>query len=314
MKKFFVLMIGVVLVLGFSGVASSVEVNDAGDSPIGPIDLLTADAEIYDRGDVDLLKISISATPNLPGAITFEVDVDNSTGTGGALSQIGTPVPPCPCKVEPGFDIVAAIYTRTQGDSSGSAIGAFCQIGPELPALEGTPCARRRESGEWYAVTSAGGQPVTAIGLLRGLLDPLPFSPSSSKTADAYVLPWSYIIAYANQFQIENSPGDPLNFDAPTAQANPQDGKWQISLYYDADAQTTDNDDVATGLTFDINDWAPNSGKGDMTLSDGATALTFCEGNFDGDTDVDGGDAAKFKANFGRSGFKNPCPPCGNYY
>ena len=138
MKKFFVLMIGVVLVLGFSGVASSVEVNDAGDSPIGPIDLLTADAEIYDRGDVDLLKISISATPNLPGAITFEVDVDNSTGTGGALSQIGTPVPPCPCKVEPGFDIVAAIYTRTQGDSSGSAIGAFCQIGPELPNLEGT--------------------------------------------------------------------------------------------------------------------------------------------------------------------------------
>ena len=32
-----------------------------------------------------------------------------------------------------------------------------------------------------------------------------------------------------------------------------------------------------------------------------------CEGNFDCDEDQDGGDAAAFKADFGRSGFKNPC-------
>jgi hypothetical protein len=51
-----------------------------------------------------------------------------------------------------------------------------------------------------------------------------------------------------------------------------------------------------------------------MIVSGGATDLTYCEGNFDGDKDVDGGDAAKFKANFGRSPFKNPCPACGPNY
>jgi len=33
-----------------------------------------------------------------------------------------------------------------------------------------------------------------------------------------------------------------------------------------------------------------------------------CNGNFDCDVDVDGSDAAVFKADFGRSGFNNPCP------
>ena len=40
-----------------------------------------------------------------------------------------------------------------------------------------------------------------------------------------------------------------------------------------------------------------------------AQPIDYCEGNFDGDVDVDGTDAAVFKSDFGRSGFKNPCPP-----
>ena len=34
-----------------------------------------------------------------------------------------------------------------------------------------------------------------------------------------------------------------------------------------------------------------------------------CEGNFDCDQDVDGTDAAVFKADFGRSSFNRPCTP-----
>ncbi len=34
----------------------------------------------------------------------------------------------------------------------------------------------------------------------------------------------------------------------------------------------------------------------------------YCLGNFDGDNDVDGSDAITFKADFGRSIIKNPCP------
>ena len=41
------------------------------------------------------------------------------------------------------------------------------------------------------------------------------------------------------------------------------------------------------------------------------TIAQLCEGNFDCDQDVDGTDAARFKADFGRSEHHpNPCPPC----
>lgn len=45
-------------------------------------------------------------------------------------------------------------------------------------------------------------------------------------------------------------------------------------------------------------------------LSVSAAFAQPCEGNFDCDEDVDGSDAAVFKADFGRSPFKNPCPGC----
>ena len=99
---------------------------------------------------------------------------------------------------------------------------------------------------------------------------------------------------------------------------DPANNKWQVSIWYDDVNYATDKSDISSGVipdqTFDINDWAPNAGKADTLLSGGATDLTYCEGNFDGDKDVDGGDAAKFKANFGRSKFKNPCPSCGPNY
>ena len=306
MKKCFVLMIGIVFVLGFSGISSAI--TDPGAN-FGPIDLTEVEAEVYDRGDTTLLKLSIKTTPSVPGAIIFECDVDNSTGTGGSNGVTGSPVSPCPCKSEPGLDVIVTIYTRQQGDSSGSAIAASCTDNQGA-------CGRRRESGEWYAITSLGGQPIRAIGILRGLLDPIPNSPESGATEDCYTLPWQYVIAYANIHQNETTPGDPKNFNFSKAMANGySDGKWQVSIWYDDDAPSTDKDDISTGIfpaqTFDINDWAPDVGKADLLVSGGATDLTYCEGNFDGDQDVDGGDAAKFKANFGRSPFKNPCPACG---
>jgi hypothetical protein len=309
MKKSIVLMIGLVLTLGFSGSVSAI--TDPGTN-YGPVDLTEAEAAIYDRGDVTLVKLSIAATPNLPGTIIFEVDVDNSTGTGGSSSTLGAPVAPCPCKTQPGMDIAVSIYTRTQGDSSGSAFAASCTDNQGA-------CGRRRESGEWYAIASLGGQPIRALGVLRGLIDPLPASPTSGATEDCYTIPLSYITAYANQFHQENPPAEGIPFSFQRVLENGYlDAKWQVSVWYDADAPTTDEDDVSTGdfpaVTFDINDFAPDVGTADMVDGGNATALTYCEGNFDGDKDVDGGDAAAFKANFGRSPFKNPCPGCGPNY
>jgi hypothetical protein len=298
MKKKYVL--GLMILCFLLSLRSSVYgITDPPGDNSGPIDLLSAHVEVYDRGDSDLLKLAIGTAPRLPGVIIFEADVDNSTGTGGTLSTIGTPVPPCPCKTEPGFDIVVSIFTRRQGDNSTSAIAASCTDNQGA-------CGRRREAGEWYAITSLGGQPVRAIGILRSYLDPIPKPPSSTETEDCYTIPWSHIVAYANQHQQEKTPGDPRNFDYQKARANNySDGKWQVSIWYDEDGPSTDEDDVASGVfpsqTFDLNDYAPDAGKADMIISLGATDLTYCEGNFDGDLDVDGTDAAAFKANFGYS-------------
>jgi hypothetical protein len=309
-KKFFLRLMSILFPLVVHSSVYAV-VDPQGDNS-GPVDLLSAEAEVYDRGDIDLLKISIEATPNLPAVVIFECDVDNSTGTGGSMSTIGVPVPPCPCKTEPGFDVVVSIFTRRQGDDSASAIAINCSDN------QGT-CGRRRESGEWYAITSIEGQPIRAIGILRSYLDPIPKAPESGETEDCYTIPWSHIIAYANQHQVETSAGDPRNFDHTKARANGYaDGKWQVSIWYDADASSTDEDDVVSGVfpgqTFDINDYAPDVGKADMLVSGGATDLTYCEGNFDHDLDVDGTDAAVFRSDFGRNSFFMACGNPPPYY
>lgn len=48
-----------------------------------------------------------------------------------------------------------------------------------------------------------------------------------------------------------------------------------------------------------------------FTSTSALAQVDFCEGNFDFDQDVDGGDAFTFKQNFGRSALKNPCPSDG---
>lgn len=48
-----------------------------------------------------------------------------------------------------------------------------------------------------------------------------------------------------------------------------------------------------------------------LSASNVLAQIDYCEGNFDYDKDVDGGDAALFKSDFGRSPFSNPCPPKG---
>jgi hypothetical protein len=314
-KKYFLGLMSVFILFTLNSSADCFLYNSIDDPPgdnSGPIDLLAAGVEVYDRGDINLLKLSIETTPRLPGVVIFECDVDDSTGTGGTMSTIGTPVSPCPCKTEPGFDIVVSIFTRQQGDSSVSAIAASCTD------TQGT-CGRRREAGEWYAITSLGGQPVRAIGILRSYLDPVPKAPESGETKDCYTLPWSYIIAYAQEHQNETTPGNPRNFNYTKARANDYaDGKWQLSIWYDDDAPSTDEDDVASGIfpnqTFDINDYVPDTGKADTIVSAGTTDLSYCEGNFDGDLDVDGSDAATFKTSFGRSPFFMVCPSCCEHY
>ena len=302
MKNYLHYMLSLFFILGFNGLALAID--DSTGENIGPIDLLSADAEIYERPDGEIfLKLSVEANPHLPGTVVFECDLDNSTGTGGTISMLGAPISPCSCKTEPGFDIAISLFIREQGDSSSSAFCASCTDNQG-------PCARRRRSGQWYAMTSVGGQPTRNLGILSGLLNPLPRLPGSGQTEDCYTLPWGQIVYYANQDQQETTPGNPSNFNYAKARANNYgDGKWQASIWYDP--VFADQDDVASGSfptqTFDASDWAPDVGKADMQQAD---AMTFCEANFNGDTDVDAEDVELLLEDYGRSTFFNPCPSC----
>ena len=290
MKTFYSLILALLLVAGLSGTVSAI--TDPGTN-YGPLDLTWATVEIYDRGDTEILAFTIEVTPHLPGAVVLECDVDDSTGTGGSLSIIGSPVSPCPCKVDPGFDIAVYIYTRRQGDASDSAFCAGCADGTGA-------CERRRESGEWYAVASLAGQPERAIGVLRGMMDPIPFPPTAAHTKNTYWLPWSYIKAYVS----ESLSGNPQAFNW-TKSEDPRNNKWQVSIFYDA--AYSDGDDISSaGPVYDINDYAPDSGKSSTQIR-----YNVCQGNLNGplDADIDGGDTSMFKTDFGRSIYNNPCPP-----
>jgi len=67
----------------------------------------------------------------------------------------------------------------------------------------------------------------------------------------------------------------------------------------------TSNEECGTVGVCSMNqeDHYPPSGNGVGDVCD-------CEGNFDCDQDVDGSDASKFRSDFGRNQFYNPCPDC----
>ena len=166
-------------------------------------------------------------------------------------------------------------------------------------------------------MTSLSGQPFRALGVIRGLNDPIPHSVGGGETEQSLTFPYDTILAYAN-FHLADTgygPGDAFNYTR--AHTDPVTNcKWQIAAYYDP-TYPADEDDVATGTgpgtTFDISDWAPN-GDGVKADAEAADAVSYCEGNFDQDGDVDGTDASVFKSNFGRGGYTNPCPTANQYY
>jgi hypothetical protein len=293
---------GLVMVLGMTGLSSAGIVTDPTGDKIGtgPTDITAAQAEQWEPvPNQDVLKVSYTATPNIGAVMIFEADVDSSTGTGGNLSMTGIPVTPCPCKVTAGIDVQIIALNRDQAAASNLGMCKGCTV-------EGS-VMRQRHYGEYFVVTGGSGATDTT-GALRGFSDPTVYITQSSKRSITF--PWATLLVYVNneaQYYGER-------FDYDNA-IDPATTKWQLSVWTDADADTTDKDDFADGLTyFNISDVVPN-GNGVLVGSvDAGTNLTFCEGNFDFDVDVDGGDASKFKTDFGRSGLKNPCTENNYFY
>jgi hypothetical protein len=229
----------------------------------------------------------------------FEANVDNNTVTGGALSMTGIPVSPCPCKTTAGIDVAIIMLNRDQDANSASAICAGCVN------TEAASCATKRHYGEWYAVASYGNTDTN--GVLRGYTDPLP---DIDRTSKCYTFPWDMILMYAR----DAIPDPAEQYDYVNA-LDPSTTRWQLSVWTDEDAPTTDNDDFADGTALlNLSDWAPNGDGVLVSMVDAAYYRTYCEGNFDNDPDIDGQDASRFKSDFGRSPLHWICPSCGPNY
>jgi hypothetical protein len=302
MRKYFVCLIGLVMVLGLVGMSSAaIEIDPTGDKiGTGPTDITAARAEQFNRPDgIVVMKVSYTATPNVGGIVIFEADVDDSTGTGGSLSMLGIPVPPLDTqgKIRPGIDVAILMMNRDQAASSASAMCQNCTNSASAS------CARKRYYGEWYAVAIGTGTSETT-GFLRGFADPTSFITSS--TARSFTVPWDVTLLRARD-ELTN----PLEKYTYADAINPATTKWQLSVW--TDPTYADGDDFGDGTTFfNVSDYIPNAGL--ISSVDAGTNLTFCEGNFDGDRDQDGTDASRYKSDAGRSPLLNPCPQANYYY
>jgi hypothetical protein len=297
-----VVFMNLFLLLGSGLTVNAAIVTDPTGDNLGTVDLMSARAETYFRTDgVTLLKISLTSTPNLPGIVLFECNADNAGDEVNLLASFVPPVAPCPCNVASGIDVGIMVFTRTQGDNSRTA---FCR---GCVDQQQQSCSKGRKAGEWYAYASAYGME-NGLGIIRGFLDPLPGGYEGSWVSDCYTLPWGYILQYA----YDALAGDHRQFNLEQAQ-NIANNKWMMSIWHDS--AFADQDDFADGTTFlNISDVVPN-GDGVLVSSiDSADSYAYCEGNFDNDMDVDGGDASKFKTDFSRGKLSCPCPNCGPHY
>jgi hypothetical protein len=297
MRKYIVCFMGLVMVLGMTGLSFAVPVVDPTGDKIGtgPTDITAAQVEqaVPVTGQ-DVLKVAYTATPNIGGVFIFEADVDNSTGTGGNLSMTGLPVPPLNTqgKVVPGIDVQIISLNRDQAGAS------------SLGVCTGCAGARARKYGEYFVIT-AGLKTTDVTGCLRGFSDPTIFTTGNTKRSVSF--PWAALLVYVNnEAQIMGE-----GYTYATA-LDLTTTKWQLSVWTDPNYGAGNQDDFADGQTyFNLSDIVPNTG---LASVDDDTALTFCEGNFDFDLDVDGGDASKFKSDFGRGKLLNPCPDANYFY
>lgn len=121
-------VISVLFVVGLSG--NALAVNDStGENLITNVDIASAivqTSNIEEGNTVPTtanLGISMAAGSHLPGAVIWDIDVDNDTATGGGSIVTGIPSVLCgnaPCKADAGggFDFFVVLILRNQSDTS----------------------------------------------------------------------------------------------------------------------------------------------------------------------------------------------------
>ena len=146
--------------MGLSG--NALAVNDTiGDGLIPNTDIASASVQTSDiQGDDTVpttanLGITMAAGSNLPGAVVWDIDVDNDTATGGGSMVTGIPSALCgaaPCKADAGggFDFFVVLILRTQSDTSTLSDCSGC-LGSSVQCVERGASAACTE-GTCYAL------------------------------------------------------------------------------------------------------------------------------------------------------------------
>ena len=93
----------------------AIENDTTGEAFVADVDIASVSAEVYDiqdGGSPDKIRLGVkmNAGSHLPGAIIWDIDVDNDTTNGLASVVSGIPLPPCgpgqSCKEGEGYDIL----------------------------------------------------------------------------------------------------------------------------------------------------------------------------------------------------------------
>ena len=148
-------VISVLFVVGLSG--NVLAVNDStGENLIPGVDIASSSVQTSNiEGDNTVpttanLGISMAAGSNLPGAVIWDIDVDNDTATGGGSMVTGIPSILCggaPCKADAGggFDFFVVLILRNQSDTSTLADCNNCVGSDATCVTRGTPDATCNE-------------------------------------------------------------------------------------------------------------------------------------------------------------------------
>ena len=86
-----------------------------------------------------------------------------------------------------------------------------------------------------------------------------------------------------------------------------RDGTYDAYLHFDPVPVSYPNPDDLRAIPLQVVSGIPIWVAGETSCRE---VEDICQGNFDGDEDVDGSDAALFKSDFGRSAFDNSCTGC----
>ena len=146
----------------------------------------------------------------------------------------------------------------------------------------------------WYAHVRNGSSYQTIDDLIADTTLDLCVGQLSSRLSEDY---FQNAASIAKQFTAD---------DLVVCSEGVRDGTYDAYLHFDPTPVSYPDPNDLRAIPLQIVSGIPIWVAGEQSCE----GIDRCEGDFDGDTDVDGTDAAVFKSDFGRGGYSNPCTPC----